>query len=65
MVLSLVHFADCPPTEGGSLSGDIEAFTAMFGANGFLGCIDSDYGPLFTQATTIIADACDNFVPPG
>lgn len=65
VVLSLVHFAGCPPTDGGSMSGDIEPFTNMFGNNGFLGCIDSDYGELFMQATTIVADACDGFVPPG
>jgi hypothetical protein len=65
VVLSLVHFGECPPTDGGSLSGDIEPFTTMFGGNGFLGCIDSDYGDLFTQATAIIDGACDGFVPPG
>jgi hypothetical protein len=64
VVLSLVHFAGCPPSDG-FLSGDIEPFTNMFGANGFLGCIDGDYGALFTQATTIIDGACDNFQPPG
>jgi len=64
VVLSLVHFAGCPPSDG-FLSGDIEAFTTMFGANGFLGCIDSDYGDLFMQATSIIDSACDNFMPPG
>jgi hypothetical protein len=64
VVLSLVHFAGCPPSDG-FLSGDIETFTNMFGANGFLGCIDSDYGDLFMQATMIIDGACENFMPPG
>lgn len=64
VVLSLVHSAGCPPSDG-FLSGDIEAFTNMFGMNGFVGCIDSDYGDLFTQATTIIDVACDHFQPPG
>lgn len=64
VVLSLVHFAGCPPSDG-FLSGDIETFTNMFGANGFMGCITSDYADLFMQATTIIDGACENFVPPG
>ncbi len=64
VVLSLVHSAGCPPSDG-FLSGDIEPFTNMFGANGFIGCIDSDYGDLFMQATTLIDVACDNFQPPG
>ena len=65
VILSLVHFGECPPTDGGSMSGDIEPFTAMFGANGFLGCIDSDYAELFMQATMVIDGACEGFVPPG
>ena len=64
VVVSLVHFGGCPPTDG-FLSGDIEPFTNLFGDNGFLGCIADDYGPIFTEAVGIIENACDNFQPPG
>lgn len=44
---------------------NIADFAALFGDNGFSGPIWGDYGPLFTDATDIVAEACENFVPPG
>ena len=64
VVLSLIHFPGCEPTDG-FYGGDIQPFTAMFGPNGFIGCIASDYGMIFNEATGIIETACDNFIPPG
>jgi len=65
VVLSLIHTTpDCPPSDG-FLSGSILPFTLMFGPNGFVGCIDDDYGAIFAQATGIIEEACNNFMPPG
>jgi hypothetical protein len=64
VVVSLVHTPACPPTDG-LLSGDLQPFTELFGANGFVGCITDDYGTLFDEATGIIGGACENFMPPG
>jgi hypothetical protein len=64
VVVSLVHTPACPPTDG-FLSGDLAPFTALFGPNGFVGCITDDYGAIFTEATDIISTACENFMPPG
>jgi hypothetical protein len=64
VVLSLIHFPGCEPTDG-FYSGDIQPFTAMFGPNGFIGCIAGDYGMIFNEAVGIIDTACDNFIPPG
>ncbi|HWB74466.1 MAG TPA: hypothetical protein VG755_05915, partial [Nannocystaceae bacterium] len=64
VVVSLVHTPGCPPTDG-FLSGDLAPFTALFGPNGFIGCITDDYGAIFTEATGIISTACENFMPPG
>ncbi len=56
----------CPPTQDGLDGKNIAEFTAMFGANGFLGGIcEPDYGPAFSAAVGVIADACDKFTPPG
>ena len=44
---------------------NIADFAALFGDNGFAGPIWGDYGPLFAEATDIVAEACENFVPPG
>jgi hypothetical protein len=64
VVVSLVHTPGCPPTDG-LLSGDLQPFTELFGANGFVGCITDDYAMIFNEATSIIDGACDNFMPPG
>jgi hypothetical protein len=67
VVLSLINYAggSCPPEDSTFDGQHIAAFTKLFGANGFLGGIcEPDYGPIFEQATTVIANACNNFVPP-
>ncbi len=44
---------------------NIKTFTEMF-TYGFVGGIcEPDYGPIFTQATSIIAEACETYTPPG
>ncbi len=64
VVLSLIN------TPGGTCGFDIAPqianFTMMFGENGFMAdiCIP-DYEPVFTDAVSIIDNACDNFMPPG
>ena len=41
-------------------------FTALFGGNGFLGGVcQPDYGPVFSNAIDVVADACAGFVPAG
>ena len=44
---------------------NILEFTAMFGENGFVGCIDGEYGELFTAATDTIQQACAGLHPAG
>ncbi len=44
---------------------NIKTFTEMF-TYGFVGGIcEPDYGPIFAQATAVIAQACETFTPPG
>jgi hypothetical protein len=41
-------------------------FTALFGGNGFLGGVcEPDYGPVFSEAIGVVAEACAGFVPAG
>jgi len=67
VVLALTNYAGgaCPP---GSLTNDgvnIVTFANMFGANGFLGGIcEPDYGPIFSEAIGVIANACENYIDP-
>jgi hypothetical protein len=43
-----------------------QEFVQMFGANGLFGSVCSlEYGSFFAQAVGIIAQACENYVPPG
>jgi hypothetical protein len=67
VVVSLIHDfgGPCPPSSAVADGANIAAFTELFGDNGFVGGICSDYGPLFAQATGIIDGACQNFMPPG
>ena len=63
VVLSLIN------TPGGMCAGgvatDIAAFTTMWGVNGFMADICTlDYGPIFTQAISVIDVACENYIPP-
>jgi hypothetical protein len=66
VVLALHHIpGQCDPPEAGFNGQHIISFVTLFGPNGFLGCINGDFGAVFTEATGIIQDACDNFTPPG
>ena len=56
---------ECDPPDELSDGCNILAFTDMFGVNGFKGCINGDYGQIFTEATETISTACANFIPPG
>ncbi|MBV1860637.1 MAG: hypothetical protein KUG77_19645 [Nannocystaceae bacterium] len=67
--LVLTNYVDgpCPPGGFGSDDGvNLVDFAGLFGENGFVGGIcEPDYGPSFTQATAVIQQACENFIPPG
>ena len=68
VVVSLINYAGgpCPPASNFYDGQHIVTFTNLFGINGFLGGVcEADYGPIFTQATDVIKNACDNFIPPG
>ena len=58
----------CAPFNAGNgaePSPNLRSFFAKFGGNGFVGtvCAD-DYTPFFEEAVSVIATACDEFVPP-
>lgn len=67
--LVLTNYVDgpCPPGGFGSDDGvNLVNFAGLFGENGFVaGICEPDYGPSFTQATAVIEQACENFIPPG
>ncbi len=68
VVVTLSHIngsAACPPSDSFFNPADIQTFTEMFGENGFQGCITGDFGQIFSDATGVIEQACNNFVPPG
>jgi hypothetical protein len=66
VVLALHHIPGmCDPPEIYFNGQHIISFVTLFGPNGFLGCITGDFGAIFGEATGIIQEACDNFVPPG
>ena len=65
LTLSYINGGTCPPSDNFFNPGDIQPFTELFGDNGFQGCINGDFGQIFMEATGVIEDACDNFVPPG
>ncbi len=65
VTLSHINGGACPPPDVFFNPADIQVFTEMFGDNGFQGCITGDFGQIFNDATAIIEDACNNFVPPG
>lgn len=56
----------CEPAELGFDGVNIVEWAELFGSNGFVGglCLE-DYGPMFAEATGVIATACENFVPAG
>jgi hypothetical protein len=73
VVLSLVGHPKpnfCPADQwdgfdGAEIATRIIQFTNMF-TNGFVGdACAPDYGPIFTDAISVIDSACDNFEPPG
>ncbi len=67
--LVLTNYVDgpCPPGGFGSDDGvNLVNFAGLFGENGFVaGICEPDYGPSFAQATAVIQQACENFIPPG
>jgi hypothetical protein len=65
LTLSYINGGICPPQDVFFNPADIQTFTEMFGENGFQCCITGDFGQIFMEATGVIAEACDNFVPPG
>ncbi len=65
VTLSYINGGTCPPGDVFFNPADIQTFTEMFGENGFQGCITGSFGQIFMEATGVIAEACDNFVPPG
>jgi len=65
LTLSYINGGVCLPPDPYFNPADIQTFTEMFGENGFQGCITGDFGKIFGEATGVIAEACDNFVPPG
>lgn len=65
VTLSHINGGACPPPDAFFNPADIQTFTEMFGENGFQGCITGDFGQIFSDATGVIEEACNNFVPPG
>ena len=65
VTLSHINGGTCPPSDVFFNPADIQTFTEMFGENGFQGCITGDFGAIFMEATGVIEEACNNFVPPG
>ncbi len=68
VVVTLSHIngsPQCPPGDVFFNPADIQTFTELFGENGFQGCITGDFAAIFSEATGVIEEACNNFVPPG
>jgi hypothetical protein len=68
VALALVHYYGgmCPPPDIYSDGAEIIAWVELFEENGFYGGIcEADYGPIFAEATGVIEEACNNFIPPG
>ena len=61
----------CPPdsvpgSTGGEYSPRQIAFVESFGARGLWGSVcEPDYSPFFSEAVQVIAETCEDFVPPG
>ncbi|HWB75696.1 MAG TPA: vWA domain-containing protein, partial [Nannocystaceae bacterium] len=67
VALALVQYNGgfCPPVDIFSDGAEIIAWVELFEENGFYGGIcEADYGPIFAQATEVIEEACNNFIPP-
>jgi hypothetical protein len=68
VALAIVNYANgpCPPDDLGHDGVNIVEWVEEFGENGFLGGLcEEDYGPFFNDATSVIEEACANFVPAG
>ncbi len=66
LVLTNYPGGPCPPVDEFSDGSNFVEFANLFGDNGFAaGICEPDYGPSFADATAIIEQACENFVPPG
>ncbi len=68
VALAIVNYEGgaCAPAELGFDGVNIVSWAELFGVNGFVGGLcEQDYGPMFAEATGVIAQACANFVPQG
>ncbi len=66
LVLTNYDGGACPPVFDFDDGANLVEFANLFGENGFTGGIcEKDYGPIFANATAVIEQACENFVPPG
>ncbi|MCR9164329.1 MAG: hypothetical protein ACE37F_21985 [Nannocystaceae bacterium] len=66
LVLTNYDGGPCPPTATWEDGVNIVDFAELFGENGFTaGICQPDYGPAFANATAVIEQACENFIPPG
>lgn len=67
LVLANYFDGPCPPAPFSDQDGvNLVEFAGLFGENGFVaGICEPDYGPSFAQATAVIQQACENFIPPG
>ncbi|MEM6289838.1 MAG: hypothetical protein AAGA54_01190 [Myxococcota bacterium] len=66
LVLTNYEGGACPPDFSFDDGANLVEFANLFGENGFVGGIcEADYGPIFANATAVIEQACENFVPPG
>jgi hypothetical protein len=68
VALAIVNYEGgaCEPAELGFDGVNMVSWAEMFGSNGFVGGLcEKDYGPMFAEATGVIAEACENFVPEG
>jgi hypothetical protein len=64
--LVLTNYAGGPCDMGSNSGTNFVTFADLFGENGFVaGICEPDYGPAFMNATAVIEQACDNFIPPG
>ncbi|MCP5066062.1 MAG: hypothetical protein GY946_05790, partial [bacterium] len=66
-VVSLIRWTGgpCEPTSAAFDGQNIKEFTEMFTYGYAGGICEPDYGPIFQQAVSIIATACENYTPPG
>lgn len=66
LVLTNYDGGACPPTATWEDGANMVEFAQLFGENGFTaGICEPDYGPAFANATAVIEQACENFIPPG